>query len=189
MKNNKGFTLVELLATISLLAILMLIAVPNIIGVVNRNKNNTYVEDAKKLVALAEYKIRSDSQYKPTVDGGAKCFSMSFLGTGDFDTTAPNGGTYMYDKSFVKAVKNSEGKIEYSVILVENKYPSEKDGNKKDTLFIGVGVNSLVNSTSLYQDNISDLINSTDKSGNIMPIDIDHAGCTYKDGETISINN
>ena len=152
MKNNKGFTLIELLATISLLAILMLIAVPNIIGVVNRNKNSTYVEDAKKLVALAEYKIRSDSQYKPTIGGGAKCFSMSFLGTGDFDTTAPNGGTYMYDKSYVKAIKNSEGTIEYSVVLVEKKENNE---------FYGVGVTQEVSSSDLYKDNISSLIQST----------------------------
>ena len=60
MKNNKGFTLVELLAVLSVLAVLMLLAVPNVIGVVQRDKNKTYVEDAKKLVTLAEYKIRSN---------------------------------------------------------------------------------------------------------------------------------
>lgn len=153
MKNNKGFTLVELLATISLLAVLMLIAVPNIIGVVNRNKNNTYVEDAKKLVALAEYKIRSDSSNKPEA-GASKCFTMNFLGTGDFDTTAPNGGVYDDKKSYIVASKDvATGKINYKVALVE----------LKDGKYYGIGVlknGSItgVNSTDLYNDNISDLV-------------------------------
>lgn len=158
MKNNQGFTLIELLATISLLAILMLIAVPNIIGVVNRNKNNTYVEDAKKLVSLAEYKIRSNSEYKPVSNGNAKCFTMNFLGTGDFDTTAPNGGQYMYDESYVKATRNASGEIEYSVVLVE-----EKEHSK----FYGVGVTDEVSSKDLFKDDISDLIKTTNDSKNI----------------------
>lgn len=157
MKNNNGFTLIELLATISLLAVLMLIAVPNVIGVVNRNKNNTYVEDAKKLVALAEYKIRSNSKYKPA-NGYSYCFSMNFLGTGDFDTTAPNGGKYMSDKSYVKATRKSDGEITYNVVLVE-----KKDASK----FYGVGVISEVASDKLYEDDISGLIKSTTSDSSI----------------------
>ena len=153
MKNNKGFTLVELLATISLLAVLMLIAVPNIIGVVNRNKNNTYVEDAKKLVALAEYRIRSNSSDKP-VAGTSKCFTMSTLGTGDFDTKAPNGGTYSPSMSYVIASKDGTGKIKYKVVLVE----------EREEKYYGIGQIQAdgritgVDSTNLYNDNISGLI-------------------------------
>lgn len=42
MKNNKGFTLVELLAVIVVLAILITIAVPSTIGISNRIKENLY---------------------------------------------------------------------------------------------------------------------------------------------------
>lgn len=157
MKNNKGFTLIELLATISLLAVLMLIAVPNVIGVVNRNKNNTYVEDAKKLVALAEYKIRASSEHKPP-NGQSYCFSMNFLGKDDFDTTAPNGGKYLSDKSYVKATRNS-GEITYSVVLVEQKENNE---------YVGVGVTGgMVSRDNLYKDDISGIIKSTTNSGSI----------------------
>ena len=37
--NNRGFTLIELLATIAILAIIMLVTVPNVIGIIERNKN------------------------------------------------------------------------------------------------------------------------------------------------------
>lgn len=148
--NNKGFTLVELLATVALLAVLMMIAVPNIIGVVNRNKNKTYVEDAKKLVALAEYKVRAVSRYKPG-NGSYKCITMNKLGTGDFDTTAPNGGTYDSDESYVKVSMTFDGTLQYSVVLVENK----GDGTK-------VGILNETSSNDLYRDDISDLIKTNE---------------------------
>ena len=125
--NNKGFTLIELLATISLLAILMLIAVPNVVGVVNKNKNKTYVEDAKKLVSLAEYKIRLNSNYKPS-RGQVYCFYMKFLGTEDFES-APNGGCYDENYSYVK-VSFSGGKLVYNVQTAEReKCDKDNRGN------------------------------------------------------------
>lgn len=115
--NNKGFTLIELLATIALLAVLMIIAVPNVVGVVNRNKNKTYIEDAKKLVSLTEYKVRSKSEYKPSSSSGSYCFKMKFLGTEEF-ASAPNGGCYDEDNSYVK-VTWSSNKLKYQVQLAE----------------------------------------------------------------------
>ena len=39
-KNSLGFTLIELIATITILGIIMLIAVPNVISVVTKNKKS-----------------------------------------------------------------------------------------------------------------------------------------------------
>ena len=125
--NNKGFTLVELLATVALLGILMLIAVPNVVGVVNKNKSKTYVEDAKKLVSLAEYKVRADPEnYKPTSSTGPKCFKMSFLSADDF-SSAPNGGCYDDQQSYV-VVSWGSNKVNYKVQLLERK-TCDKSGN------------------------------------------------------------
>ena len=60
MKNKKGFTLVELLAVITLLAILMGIAVPNIVSTVNNSKRNEFLSDAKRMVSKAEYLLSLD---------------------------------------------------------------------------------------------------------------------------------
>ena len=55
--NKKGFTLIELLAAMVILAAIMVIAVPNVMGILNNSKADAYVEDAKKLLSLAEYKF------------------------------------------------------------------------------------------------------------------------------------
>lgn len=162
--NNKGFTLVELLATISLLAVLTMIAVPNIIGIVNRNKNKTYIEDAKKLVSLAEYKIRTNPKLKPSNVGESQCLYMSTLGKSDFDTTAPNGGKYDESKSYVRVrMESVEGtlSLKYSVTLVEDKDSKENKNGAGTNL---VGILKETSSDNLYNDNISSLISSGSSS-------------------------
>ena len=42
---KKGFTLVELLAVIAILAILVIIALPNVLGMFQRAKKNTFTTE------------------------------------------------------------------------------------------------------------------------------------------------
>ena len=148
--NDNGFTLIELIATISILAILSLIAVPNVIGVVEKNKNKTYLEDAKRMLSLAEYKVNSSSTNKPG-SGGTKCFSISNLGTDEFSTEdgkAPNGGKYDTVRSYVMVVNESNYsgyKMQYYVQLVE-----EKGEN-----YFGIAETS---KEKLYKNSLSELI-------------------------------
>lgn len=127
INNEKGFTLVELLATMAILATLMLIAIPNVIGIVQRNKNKTYIEDAKKLETLASYKVRSNpTDLKPT-SGTSYCFLLPFLDKSNELSEPPNGGEYDKTKSYV-IVKNNNGSLEYKVQLVEVKNGSTVGG-------------------------------------------------------------
>lgn len=148
--NDNGFTLIELIATISILAILSLIAVPNVVGVVEKNKNKTYLEDAKRMISLAEYKVNSSSANKPG-SGGIKCFFISNLGTDEFSTEdgkAPNGGKYDMEKSYVMVTNEydySGYKMEYYVQLME-----EKGKN-----YFGIAKTS---KEKLYNGSLSDLI-------------------------------
>ena len=49
--NKKGFTLIELLGVIIILSIIMLIAIPNVTSVLEKNKREKYIADAKKMIS------------------------------------------------------------------------------------------------------------------------------------------
>ena len=123
--NKKGFTLVELLATMAILGIIMLIAVPNVISIIDNNKRTTYIEDAKRLVALAETKFRSDeSMSRPA--GSSDCLIINL---NDLDKSnlseAPENGTYDIDDSYV-VIKFESNSYTYYVQLKE-KYGASND--------------------------------------------------------------
>ena len=56
MDNKKGFTLVELLAVIAILAILVMIALPNIMGMFNSAKINSFSTEVKAIYKAAKNK-------------------------------------------------------------------------------------------------------------------------------------
>lgn len=60
MKKN-GFTLVELLAVIAILAILVIVAMPNVLGMFNEAKQNTFVTDVQKIMDTAKAEFMSDA--------------------------------------------------------------------------------------------------------------------------------
>lgn len=130
--NNKGFTLVELLASMVILAILMAITIPNIMGIMSQNKNEKYLEDAKKLVSAAKYKYASTEfvQKKLKVN---QCYKMTlnYLNNGEFDET-PNGGMYDVENSYVVIKKDGTGKTSYYVTL--------KETNEKENLCMYVPI-------------------------------------------------
>lgn len=143
IKNSKGFTLIELIATITILGIIMLIAVPNVIGVVTKNKKQTYVNDARKMVTLAKYKFDSDAIIKrPT---GTECVIMKLENLDRSELQeGPEGGNYDTTQSFVLIRYESQQYI-YYVQLVEN---YSKNGK---TLKSGVSLTpyeELVNTTA-----------------------------------------
>ena len=119
--DRKGFTLIELLAALVILALLMAIAAPNIMSILNNQKNTIYVEDAKKLATVAAYKVRGttdDSIKKPT-NGNCTLMDLSYLDNGDFNDP-PQGGAYFSNLSFA-AVCNNNGTYLYLVQLMECK--------------------------------------------------------------------
>ena len=63
MKNNKGFTLVELLAVIAILAILVIIALPNVMGMFNNAKKNSFLTEVKQIYKVAQQTWVSDSLF------------------------------------------------------------------------------------------------------------------------------
>ena len=118
MRNDKGFTLVELLATLAILAIIMGIAIPNVLSTLEKNRKTTYLEDAKKLVTLAEYEFNKDEEL--TVDSGCVRINLSYLDKTDLEK-GPNDGNYDTTSSYVIINYDSTNhKYTYKVQLVEN---------------------------------------------------------------------
>ncbi len=118
-KRQMGFTLVELLTTLSILGIIMGIAVPNVMGILDRNKRTTYVEDAKKLVTQADYKFRMSQTIEKPASGSCVVFKMGSLDISEIKK-GPEGTSYDKNKSFV-AIKYDGSKYVYGVQLFESK--------------------------------------------------------------------
>ena len=111
---NKGFTLVEVIATMTILGIIMLLAIPNITGVIEKNRAKTYVEDAKKFIALAKYKVAREDNLNCTMANPCK-WTLGTLDLSKEIDKGPYGYSYSTDGSWVKYDGQS-----YSVKLYEN---------------------------------------------------------------------
>lgn len=120
MKDNRGFTLIELIAAITILGIIMLVAIPNMMSVSIKSKNRMYLNDANKLVSLVKYKFESDANItKPTADHGIK-IKLSDLDQTELQT-GPEGKEYDVDYSYVCIKYNSTNyTYDYYVQLREN---------------------------------------------------------------------
>ena len=72
--NKKGFTLVELLAVIAILALLVLVAVPNVLGMFNKAKKDTFLTEAKNIFKESASKYISDNMHNSN-EGNIYCKS------------------------------------------------------------------------------------------------------------------
>ena len=60
-RNNRAFTLIELLAVIAIISIIAAIATPNVINLINNSNKDQIYSDAKLAISKAKYKYRKDS--------------------------------------------------------------------------------------------------------------------------------
>ena len=120
--NQKGFTLIELMATILIIAVVMAITIPNVTGIFNQGKIITYAEDAKKLRTSAEYMFRGNNAIvKPVNNNECIAISLAYLDNSEYKP--PYGGKYLSTKSFVIVKKintASERRYYYYVQLIES---------------------------------------------------------------------
>lgn len=47
-KNNKGFTLIEIIAVVAILGIMSVVVVPGIFSLINQSRDEIYLQDARR---------------------------------------------------------------------------------------------------------------------------------------------
>lgn len=133
--NNRGFTLIELIAVIAIMGILMLVSIPNINSMIDKRKRSAYLQDAKKMVQLVEYKFETKVlEVKPS-HNYCKVYLLRDLDKTEL-SSPPNGGTYDLNRSYV-VIEYSNPYYVYNVQLVE-KYDVSSGLNKTVTMYRGV---------------------------------------------------
>lgn len=128
--NNKGFTLVELLAVIAILAILVIVAMPNVLGMFNEAKLNTFVTEVQTIMSQAQTDFLTESfkyqgkeivffnNTKETVvskqkynelelSGGKKNYYIKISRNGEFEKVLVWDNNFCYDSGYTKISKEN----------------------------------------------------------------------------------
>ena len=149
--SEKGFTLVELIGVVVILGILAVFALPVITRTLDSSRNKMYVNDAKRLVSHAEYKIKANSTKIDLPDNGdAIVLSLRYLEASSI-TDGPNGGKYDLDRSYV-VVRRYSDNLEYAVCLLEH---------EKNSGFRGF---VLIKNADLFQNDVAKKITGLNES-------------------------
>ena len=185
MKNNKGFTLVELLAVIAILAILVIIALPNVLKMFNDAKKNSFLTEAKTVYSEAGKKYISDNITSPSNNEHIYCKSK----TDSLNPLSLSGRGINY---YIKT--DSNGNVNTVVVWDDTRYLAKKDSK--------IDVTSLTESKDITDDiknatcdNIleaSGLVKKIDYSftENDLLIDInDNISISFKDSVNINVLN
>lgn len=162
---SKGFTLIELLATLVILGIIMLVAIPSTVSMLEKNKKDTYISDAKRLVALAENEIKNNDSLDVSYNG-IIVFPFKELDDGSFEND-PDSTGYNDKTSFVIAHKKGnvdDYQFVYYVQLLSKKrgislsnykYLERDDVNSVPELYFDVGSSDTSGFTSFLNSNVS----------------------------------
>ena len=120
MKNNKAFTLVELIVIIVILGVIMVFALPNITSTLERNKKDKMIIDAKDMVEKARNYISANKAPYP-VGGAPTILYLKDIDSRDEIKDSPFGNLYDRDNSKVE-ISLDTGVYKYNVCLDDNSY-------------------------------------------------------------------
>ncbi len=156
MLNKKGFTLVELLATIAILGILMGVAIGAVSWILDDSEENFYDNLEKNVLLTAETYFADHRAMLPQVVGQKRRISIRTLVNNNY---LKKGDVVDYgkvecdlDQSYVYVTMESRGKFSYSLYLVCPAKTLGKDEEVSNTLNASVSIDG---STRVANLNIS----------------------------------
>ncbi|WP_442595258.1 type II secretion system protein [Neobacillus sp. D3-1R] len=122
LKDQRGLTLVELLAVIVILGIIAGIAVPNIGGIIDNSKKDAHVANAQQMVNAARLAVASNK----SLQTGTVYLSLGYLENQNFLETVedPDNGSYnrglptFSTTGFDGAAATSYVKVENGKVLI-----------------------------------------------------------------------
>ncbi|MGI6325333.1 MAG: type II secretion system protein [Bacilli bacterium] len=116
---KRGFTLVELLAVIVILAVILAIAVPNVLGIIENTRKESFAANGKMMANAAKTIMASEPKYVPSASGKGRIIPLSDLNLENIDKDV-DGGVYDEANSYVVVV-NDDDTFRYFITLKGNK--------------------------------------------------------------------
>ena len=143
--NKKGFTLVELLATMVILALISSVAIPNVIKIMTNNKKEKVLNDGMTVIAQAKKKVSSDYDLRESINESGVTYTLQILDNYNDIINDPDGTKYNRTQSYVK-ISKINNTITYCAYL------------ESDNWFLKNG-NSCVLEENLLMDNAKKYVN------------------------------
>lgn len=128
LKNTNGFTLVELLATITILGLLTAASVVVISEFINKAKEEYYTATEKEIKLAAESYVQNNRNYLPKTIGQSKKVYLKDLKTQKYigDVKDYSKKSCDEDETYVQIYKESKTKYSYKTYLVCPSYTSQE---------------------------------------------------------------
>ena len=143
MEQNRGFTLIELIAIIVVLSLVAVIAFPSVIGILSNSKKNTsQIQKSEIIRAAKDWAIEHPKELP--LDGQVLKVKLSELKNGYLSLNVKNleTGAVLSNETYVK-ITNQAGKYEYEVTLFD--IPSKVEADNICTVNGDFNVSMLAN--------------------------------------------
>lgn len=117
MKNNKGFTLVEIIGVVVIIGVVMLIAIPAVSEYMISSRKSSYISNVRAFVETirGEYQMKNFGTF--LYDDEIMLVPIEAISLDSGDTTETPFGTYDYEKSYIAIVPERNTYQYYAYIL------------------------------------------------------------------------